>query len=508
MAHRLRVLRDRLLSTLWFVPTLVVAGAIALAVGMVELSARVDAEALARWPRVFGAEPGSSRSILSAIASGMITVAGLSFSLTMVAVTQASTQFTPRVLRNFMGDRANQLVLGTFVGIFAYCLVVLRTIRSADEGLRFVPSLAVVLGIALAIGGTGVLIYFVHHIASTLQASNLVARVARETAAAIDALFPDTLGAGADDDAAHATRLAAAVTRWHPVPARATGYVQAVDEPRLLRVAAEGGRLVRMVRGVGDFVVEGTPVAAVAADAGRAGLRPGAAGEARVPAAPADDDGASPTALDALAGRLAATWAVGEVRTVEQDAAFGVRQLVDIALKALSPGINDTTTAVSCVDYLGALLLRLAGRRIESPVRTAPADGHDGARGGQARRADASGRVVCVLARGPTFERLLALACDEIRQSASGNVSVLHRLLDMLAEVADATPDPARRRLVLAQRALVDEVGDRTVPAPADRRRLRETYAAASRSGPVAPTPGGPPSDAPGASDASGASAA
>lgn len=469
---RAGALRERLLATLWFVPSVLVAAALALAVGMVELSARVDAEALARWPRVFGAEPGSSRSILSAVASGMITVAGLTFSLTMVAVTQASTQYTPRVLRNFMGDRANQLVLGTFVGIFAYCLVVLRTIRSDEEGLRFVPSLAVVFGIALAIVGIGVLIYFVHHIASTLQASSLVARVARETAAAIDALFPDGLGAGADADAAHATRLAAAVTRWHPVRARATGYVQGVDEARLLALAAESGRLVRMVHGIGDFVIEGTPVAAIAADGGRAGLRAGAPGEARVPGAA--HAAADPSALDALAGRLARAWAIGAGRTVEQDAAFGVRQLVDIALKALSPGINDTTTAVSCVDYLGALLVRLADRRIDTPVRTAPAgDGRDDA--------------VRVLARGPTFERLLRLACDEVRQNADGNVAVLHRLLDMLARVAVATRDAGRRRLVVAQLDLVAEAAARTIPAPADRARLAAAHAdalaAASRDG-------------------------
>jgi uncharacterized membrane protein len=462
MPHRLRLLRDHLLGTLWFVPSVLVAASLALAVGMVELSARVDAEALARWPRVFGAEPGSSRAILSAIASGMITVAGLSFSLTMVAVTQASTQYTPRVLRNFMADRANQLVLGTFVGIFAYCLVVLRTIRSDEEGLRFVPSLAVVLGIALAIVGIGVLIYFVHHIASTLQASSLVARVARETTAAIDALFPETLGRAADDDAAEATRRAAAVTRWHPVRAAATGYVQAVDEARLLALAGESDRLVRMVRGVGDFVVEGAPVASIAADAGHGGMRRGAPGEARVPAphptrrAPASRDG-EPPALDALSTRLAAAWRIGEARTVEQDAAFGLRQLVDIALKALSPGINDATTAVSCVDYLGALLVRLADRRIESPVR-------------------ASEGAVRVLARGPSFDGLLRLACDEIRQNARGTVSVLHRLLTMLADVAEATPDPTRRALIAEQLALVHEAAERTVEAPADRARLGAAY--------------------------------
>ncbi|MCU0625537.1 MAG: DUF2254 domain-containing protein [Gemmatimonadaceae bacterium] len=476
--RRLRALRDRLLGTLWFVPALLVAGALALAAGMVELSARVDAEALARWPRLFGAEPDSSRSILSAVASGMITVAGLTFSLTMVAVTQASTQYTPRVLRSFMADRSNQVVLGVFVGIFAYCLVVLRTIRSDIEGTPFVPSLAVVLGIALAIVGIGVLIYFVHHIASTLQASSLIARVARETAAAIDSLFPETLGAEGSGDATEVTRIAAAVGRWHAVPARVTGYVQAVDESRLLALAVRAGHLVRMERGVGDFVIAGQPLASIAVDGPPTTTARG--DRAVAPAA-----GAS--SLDAIAHRLVRAWTIGEFRTVEQDAAFGVRQLVDVALKALSPGINDSTTAASCIDYLGALLVRVADRRIESPLRTHP----DDVGGREAGRAPGSGAAamerapVRVLARGPSFHGLLRLACDEIRRCAGGNVRVLDQLATMLAMVAEATERPDRRRAILEQLALLDEVARRTVQAPAEREALRhacaEAVAVASR---------------------------
>ena len=455
LPERFYLVRDYLLGTLWFVPAAIVAGSLALAAGMVELSAHVDDEALARWPRVFGASAGSSRSILSAVAGGMITVAGLTFSLTMIAATQASSQFTPRVLRTFLGDRANQLALGTFVGIFTYCLVVLRTIRSPDDdGARFVPSLAVVLGIALAVLGVGVLIVFVHHIASTLQASSIVARVTRETVRAVDALFPDALGREAPDAVARAAGAAAAVTAWHPVPARASGYVQRVDEDRLLRAAHEAGRLVRMDRGVGDYVVEGRPVASVAADAGAGGLRPGAERGVPAPAPTADPE--------ALAERVADAFRVGEYRTVEQDAAFGVRQLVDVALRALSPGVNDTTTAASCVDYLGAVLVRLADRRVGSPVRE---------RDGEVR----------VLARGPSYEHLVRLACDEIRQNAGGNVGVLHRLFDMLAQVADATGDGRRRALLAEQIALVHEVAARTVPAPFDRERLDEAYRTAAR---------------------------
>lgn len=434
MLDKLRAVRARLLGTLWFVPGVIGLAGVALAVVMVDLSARVDDEALARFPRVFGASADSSRSLLSAIASSIITVAGLTFSLTMLAVTQASSQFTPRILRTFMRDRATQVVLGTFVGVFAYCVVVLRTIRSVEE-VRFVPSLAVVLGIVLALAGMGALIFFVHHIASTLQAARIVERVAEETTRAIDHLFPESLAEEASAEARAATEAGLAGLAWQPVAARRSGYLQAVDAEGLLGWAVAHDAVVRLDPAIGDFVVEATPVAWVARARDATGARDGAG------------DGED---LDAaVAGRLT----VGTYRTVDQDAAFGVRQIVDIALKALSPGVNDTTTAVTCVDWIGALLVRVAGRRLEAPGRAV------------------DGRVR-VVARGATFEQLLRLAIDEIRQNAGGNVSVLARLLEMLARVGAATAASARRRLLAEQVRLVAEAAERTVSSADDRARL------------------------------------
>ena len=127
-------------SSLWFIPATLVTLALVLAATLVQLSAGVDAAALDRWPRIFGAGADGARGVLSTIAGSMITVAGVTFSITIAALALASAQYTPRVLRTFMADRANQLVLGVFVGIFAYCLVVLRTIRGGDEGALFPPS--------------------------------------------------------------------------------------------------------------------------------------------------------------------------------------------------------------------------------------------------------------------------------------------------------------------------------------------------------------------------------
>ncbi len=417
----LRSLWASLVGSLWFVPGVMVLGAILLAAGMVELSALVDEEVLSQWPRVFGASAESSRSMLSAIASSMITVAGVTFSITMVAVTQASSQYTPRILRNFMRDRANQVVLGSFVGIFAYCLVVLRTVRGGDDEATFIPSLAVLLAILLAILGIGVLIFFIHHIATTLQASEIVHRVSGEAVRLVDRLYPDPQGAEVPDAEPAAVLAAVAPVDWRPVPARATGYLQFADVDGMLALTREAGLIVRVERTIGEFVVEGLPLAwhAPHPAAGLAGT-----------------DGRS----EDVGRRLAAMHTVRAYRTIAQDPAFGIRQLVDIALKALSPGINDTTTAVTCVDHLSAILVRVADRRIEASRRS-----EDG--------------VLRIVAPGPTFEGLLDLAYTEIRQSADGNASILIRQVETLALIGGATRSAARRGAVLRHLDLVRDAG-------------------------------------------------
>jgi len=236
------------------------------------------------------------------------------------------------------------------------------------------------------------------------------------------------------------------------VPAPATGYIQRVDGEGLLRVARDHGAVVRMERGIGDFVIEGAPLAWIV---------PGARGPAARDVGDGDRGGA--------AGAAAALFVVSSYRTVDQDPEFGVRQIVDIALKALSPGVNDTTTAVTCVDYLGAILARVADREIESRSRT-----EDG--------------VLRVVARGPTFETLLRTAIDEVRQNARGNVSVLARLFEVLELVARHARTPARRALLREQVDLVWEVAARTVDAPYDRAALARAAERARH----APAVGGP----------------
>lgn len=397
-------------------------GAVGLAIALLAVDATVDLQVDRRWPLVFGAGAAGARGLLTAVAGSMITVAGVVFSITIVALALTSSQYTSRVLRNFMGDRINQIVLGVFVGIFAYCLVVLRTIRGGDEG-AFVPPLSVLVGLILAFVGIAFLIFFIHHIATSIQASSIIAVAARETMAAADRLFPRELGEGDSEDTAGDPTIALAERTWTGVDALKTGYIESVDGDALLAWALERGIVVRMERGIGEFIVKGTLLVSISSSE------------------PLDDQ---------TKAELNAIYVVSRQRTLHQDVAFGIRQIVDIALKALSPGSNDTTTAVMCVDYLGAVLVQLAERPIVPLHRLDR---------GELR----------VIARGPSFNTLLAEAFDQIRQNAEGNVTILLRQVQALEAIGSRTRNIRRRQALLETANLIGAVAKRSVTFPHDR---------------------------------------
>ena len=393
--NKLKRFWRNLRTSFWFVPSLIVAASVALAVAFIEVHSTGSEHWLARWPRLFGANAEGARGMLSTIAGSMMTVVGVTFSMTLVTLALASSQYTSRILRNFMRDRVTQVALGVFAGVFAYSLLVLRTIRSGDVG-GFVPSLAVFVGFVLAMGGIGVLIFFIHHIASSIQASSIIASVADETMAAVDRLFPGALGQGPIDDDEDQTRLPSLERHWQAVPVSGNGYIQSVNNAALLGLAREHKTIVRMERGVGEFVVQGTTLASLAL------------------VDPPDK---------AIIAALQEAYSISRHRTLEQDAAFGIRQIVDMALRALSPSTNDTTTAVMCVDYLTAILARLASRNIPSSHRYE----------------DGELRVIAI---GQTFSSLLAESFDQIRGSATGNVAVMLRMLGALQAIASLTVSP------------------------------------------------------------------
>ncbi|MDQ2770850.1 MAG: DUF2254 domain-containing protein [Bacteroidota bacterium] len=430
--NKLKALWLKLDSSLWFVPTIMVVASLFAAYWLVVLDAYIGAKWTARYPLLFGAGADGARGMLAAIASSMITVAGLIFSLTLATLAQVASQYTSRLLRNFMRDRTNQVVMGFFVSIFVYCLVVLRTIRGGSEG-SFVPPLAVAFGLLLALVSIGMLIFFIHHIANSIQAANIVAGVAAETEKLLDKVFPARLADPATP-AERADLAAGPALRWQPVPAPVTGYMQGVEYNALLAFAEQADVVVRMEQAIGSFIVKGTTLASVASTNGQP-----------LPLA------------DELPNGLTDAYRFGDQRTLDQDVGFGLRQLVDIALKALSPGINDTTTAVMCVDWLGSLLRLLADRQLASPLRAAS---------GQVR----------VLTMSPDFAGYLGTAFDQIRANAAHALAIYLRQLAALRTITAACPGPAARAALRQQADLTLEVAEATLTAPYDLDQVQARY--------------------------------
>ncbi len=423
--NRFRRFWDYLRSSFWFVPSLMVGGSIVLAAGLIELDTARSHEWFAQWPRLFGAGAEGARGMMSTIATSMMTVVGVTFSMILVVLALASSQYTSRVLRNFIRSRVTQFVLGTFAGIFTYCLIVLRSIRGNEAG-AFVPALAVFFGFVLALAGVSALIFFIHHVATSIQASSIIATVADETMLAIDRLLPGGHGQGPTDDDEQSATLARPGRNWQSVPARESGYIQNVDGEALLRLARKHRTTVRMERGIGEFVVDQTPLVSLDREG------------------PPDGE---------IIGALQSAYSIDRRRTLEQDVAFGIRQIVDIALRALSPSTNDTTTAVMCLDHLTAILSRVASRRIPPSHRYE----------------DGDLRVITI---GPTFATLLEESFDQIRGSAVGNVGVLLRMLVALQTIASLTASPSRRRSLREQVEWIAESAERTVESLHDRSRI------------------------------------
>lgn len=419
MLTRLRLLWTRIRDSLWFLPgVLTLVGAVlAITVTQAEQRGAFGGEMLRSW--VFGGGVDGARGVLEAIAGGLITVTGVVFSVTIVALQLASSQFTPRVLRNFTADRGNQLVLGVFIGTFTYTVLVLRTVGSAaDGGEPFVPRVGVTVAVLLVLVAIGFLIFYINHSARSIQVAAILERVTRRTLGDVYRLFPEQI---AHADAAEPPDPRPAERPSTTVTADSTGYLQAVDARSLFRLGRDRRLVIAMEPHIGEFVLRGQPLASVSP--------PGAV----------DDEACR---------RIRKAFLLGPERTPEQDVEFGIVEISDIAVKALSPGINDPTTAFRCIDRLSEILLELGTRAPPHPWRTEEGKVH-------------------YLARHPTFERAVGLAFDQVRHFGASNPGIVRKLLDVLARLEAAVP-PSRRGVLRAQAEAVLKDARARTPAADD----------------------------------------
>jgi uncharacterized membrane protein len=424
---RLASFWERLRVSFWFLPSMLAATAFALSFLLVEIDRWLGAKTVREFGWLYTFGPEGARAVLSAIASSMITVAGLTFSITMLTLQLASSQFGPRMLRDFMRDRGNQVVLGVFIATFLYCLLVLRTVRGTEEA-SFTPHVAVAFGVFLALASLAVLIFFVHHVASSIRVETLLSELGRQALEAVDRLYPAQIGQGPCEAGSGTERH----VRQQPqdmaeLASERGGYVQRIDHEGLMRFARAHDLLLRIEAKPGDYAAAG---ATLLAAQGRA------------------------TLSEELRAELLATVILGNDRTPHQDLELSLRRIVEIAQRALSPGINDPTTALYCIDRLQEALERLASR-------PTPA----------ARRFDDEGRLR-VIAPTPGFEALALPVFTAVSRYGLEDADVMSRLLDAMQAVADAAPPPAAG----AVRALRIELAQACLAAlrlPSDRARVR-----------------------------------
>ncbi|CAN5157911.1 DUF2254 domain-containing protein [soil metagenome] len=404
----------------WFLPGSVALGFVLLALIAGQLDRRVLSDDTAFG---FDGDAGAARTVLSTIAGSLITVAGLAFTLTILTVQLVSSQFTPRAIAVFLQDRFNQVTVGCFAGVFAYCVVVLRSIRSSDEAAGdsgFVPGLGVNLGILLGLGSVQLLVVFIYRVGRSIDVADIATRLGRDTRRSVDGLYPDGFGTRLESEGGELVAAWRALDEPRLLYAGKTGYVSQISLPGFTeRLERYAGR-VHLLVCPGDFVTERTVLAEIWVD---------------------------PTVAEQATEGLADRVVVSSQRTLDQDSEFGVRQLTDIALRAISPGVNDPSTAVMCIGYLRDILEELAGRDLPTGVVV-------------------SGQVTLVLRRRD-FADYLHGSVIELSRYASSDARVTSALLEALEGVASAavTAGATDRAQVVA--AAIEAV---SAPALADAR--------------------------------------
>ena len=426
---------DSLHSSYWFLPTIIAIIAFALALTMVRLDRAGYYGPLEKWGWIYTGGPDGARSLLSAVASSIISVTATAFSITIVALQLAASNYSPRLLRNFIRDTGNQLVLGTFIGTFIYCLLVLRTVHGEGDNYNaFVPQMSVTFGMLLALTSIGVLIYFIHHASTIIQASHIISEVSADLHRAIERLFPQKIGRSLSESGQRGDIPANFDEDAYPIKATRNGYLQAIDDEELMKIALKQKLLLHLKYRPGKFVVKGSDLVMVF---------PGEQVNRK------------------LSEQINDAFTFGKQRTEQQDVEFPINQLVDIALRAISPGINDPTTAIQCIDQLSAGLSHVAQREIPSAYR------YD------------ENKNLRVIAEPVTFAKLTDSAFNQIRQYGSSDVAVTVRLLEAIATIARYTCNQQDRAALLRHAEMIEHDSYESVSQQQDKKDIEERYQAA-----------------------------
>lgn len=409
MNARLIKLWNDLQSSYYFIPGLMAIGAIFLAMLTSHIDETWDYELANKLGWFYSNKADGARAILTTIAGSMMTVASVTFSITMVAVTSAAGQYGPRLIGNFMRDRANQITLGTFTSTFIYSLLILRVARTGDANgvenavAEFVPNLSLLVAMGLTMASVGVMIFFIHHIPETLNVGNITGQVGRQLRKDIKDMFPEDIGEAEKDADVDKSKYTdqSSVT----IKSVAEGYIQAVNETALMDWATENDAVIRLQYRPGDFAISGDPLMHV--------------WKAN---APLEDE-----AID----KLLAGYAMGQDRTAHQNILFLADELVEILARALSPGINDPFTAINCINWFQSALKTMMEVTPPSPYRR-----------------DDNGDVR-IISYPVSFKRFASVICDQSRAYIASDRNTTLKMLTVLTELAaNAENDDYRATLM------------------------------------------------------------
>lgn len=419
---------NELKSTFWFVPAMIILVTVAIAYLSIWIDSRVNfsPEGFGRY--LFTGSADSARSILTTVAGAMIGVAGTVFSITLVALTLASSQFGPRLIRNFMYERLNQVVLGSYISTYVYCLVVLNTIKQSNQ-LLFIPSLSVLLALLAAVANIVLLIVFIHHIAVSIQADHVISDISESLSKNLKTLFPDLLGEEPATAEEHDEEKVKSSYKFRQtLKSGKSGYLQYIDNDALIRIATEKSLMIELLYRPGEFLVEDVAIGVVYTDTLLKGEE---------------------------IHSVQSQYIIGKTRTHQQDAEHTIHQMVEIAARALSPGVNDPYTAIACIDNLTASMCYLA--KVKFPPK---------------HRFDQEGHLR-LIADVLSFEGMLNAAFNQIRQFAKGSPSVVIRLMEALATIDQIARKTSHKEALRNHATMVLHMAESSFDEPNDIRDLK-----------------------------------
>ncbi|MGQ7868762.1 DUF2254 domain-containing protein [Sunxiuqinia sp. sy24] len=420
---------NELKNTFWFVPILIILLSILLAIGFVytDQIAKFSRTGLGRF--FFVNSIDSARSILSTISGAMIGVAGTVFSVTLVALTLASSQLGPRLIRNFMYVRLNQIVLGSYISTYLYCLIVLNSIHQNSD-YTFIPSLSILVAIIAAIANIILLIVFIHQIAVSIQADKVISDVSISISKQVKLLFPDKMGD--DTDAEKVLNVDAVLSKYSniiSVKCPQSGYLQYIDGESLLKMMTNSEALFELNYRPGDYLVEGIEIGKLYTN--------------------------EKMEKEEVA-KILFQFVIGKTKNSQQDLEFSIHQMVEIASRALSPGINDPYTAITCIDNLTATVCYLAQAKFPSKYRIDDK------------------KELRIIADTIDFEGVLDASFNQIRQFSAGSTAVIIRLMEVLLIIHEFATKENYKKAIVKHVKMTLNVGKQSIKEENDLEDLIE----------------------------------